>query len=281
MRNSRQSYRGFTLVEMLVVIAIVALVIGFSFPAIVSMRHRAAQAREMAAARNLMTAWNEYSHDNNSQLLPGYKNGLPAFDEKGQPIAQATIGVAAARYPWRLAPYLAFNFRGLYLDSDVRYLEELENVDYWNYLYQVSCFPSLGLNTTWVGGDENQGGFNAAYEATFGKFYRSRLSQFRHTERLIVFASARGIDPQPNASSDIIGGYFRVKSPNFTETQWAAQYDPADAASCGQVASRNGDRTVCAFVAGHVEAKTVDELRDMRFWADQANDPNWKLTAIQ
>jgi hypothetical protein len=249
------------------------------FPAIKSMRNRASQVREMSAARNLFVAWTTYSHDNNTEILPGYKAGLPAFDEKGTPIAMQTISVAASRYPWRLAPYFSFNFRGLYLDSNLHTLEELEASDYPNYLYQTSVYPSLGLNTAWVGGDENQGGFNSAYEQAFGKFYVTRLSEIIHTDRLIVCASARGIDPV--AGSQIREGYFRVKSPNFTSVQWAPKYDPNNAASCGQVSSRNGDRTVVGFAGGHVEAKAVDELRDMRMWSDQADDPDWKMKPIQ
>lgn len=271
--------RGFTLVELLVVIAIVVILIGLSFPAFVSMRNRAAQTREMSAARNLMTAWSEYAHDHGGQVLPGYRNGLSAFDEAGHPIAAGSVGVAAARYPWRIAPYLSFNFRGLYLDEQLRSLEELEASSYPNYLYQVSAFPSLGLNTTFVGGDENQGGFNSAFQTAFGKFYVTRLSEIRRPDRLIVFASARGTDPSPEAPTGIVQGYFRVKSPNFTSAQWEPTYDDANAASCGQVASRYGGRTIVAFAGGNVETRTTDELRDMRLWAERADAPDWKLTA--
>ncbi len=288
MRNSARSCatafagspRAFTLVELLVVIALIALVLSLVFPAVRSMRNRSAQVREMSAARAIFSAWSEYSHDNGGRLLPGYKNGLAAFDEKGQSIAAQTIGVAAARYPWRLAPYLAFNFRGLYLDQNLRTLEELEASDYPNYLYQTSAYPSLGLNTTWVGGDENQGGFNPAYQSAFGRFYVTRESEILHPDRLIVSASSRGIDPTAGADAPMREGYFRVRSPNFTEAQWAAKYDANEAASCGQVASRNGDRTVVGFAGGHVESKAIDELRDMRFWADRADAPDWKLTPL-
>jgi prepilin-type N-terminal cleavage/methylation domain-containing protein len=272
---------GFTVIELLVVIAIVALVIGFSFPAISSIRNRAAQAREMVAARSLLQAWSSYATEQNGALLPGYRNGLPAFDENRNPIAAQTIGVAAARYPWRLAPYLGYNFRGLYLNENLKTLEALESTDYSNYLYLTSAYPSLGLNATWVGGDENQGGFNASFQQAFGKFYVSRMAEIRRTAQLIVFGSARGIDPMALADGKIEEGYFRVRSPNFTESQWAAAYDPADAASCGQLSSRNGNRTVVGLADGHVEAKQVEELRDMRMWADRADVPDWKLTPQQ
>ncbi|MFO0828126.1 MAG: hypothetical protein U0572_08245 [Phycisphaerales bacterium] len=275
-RGARSS--AFTLVELLVVIGLVALVLALLFPAILSMRQRSAQVREMGAARALFAAWTNYATENGGQLIPGYKNGLPAFDENGKSIAAETVGVAAGRYPWRLAPYLGYNFRGLYLDDNLRTLEELESTDYWNYLYQTSVYPSLGLNTMWVGGDENYGGFNSAYLNPFGKFYVTRLSEIRHTDRLIICGSARGTDPTAGGSGPMREGYFRVLSPNFTSTIWADHYDPENAASCGQVSSRNGGRTVVGFAGGHVESKAIDELRDMRFWSDRADSPDWKLT---
>lgn len=263
--------------EILVVIGLVALLVAVAVPAFQSVRQRAAQATEMSAARSLAAAWTTYAHDANGQVIPGYRSGLPAFDEKGQSIAAETIGVAAARYPWRLAPYLGFNFRGLYLGDVRRLLEELEAGDYSNYLYQASAYPSLGLNTTWVGGDENQGGFSAPFQNAFGKFYVTRLAEIRNPARLITFASARGLDPEAVGEPEIRQGYFRVKSPNFTAAQWSGPYDPNDAASNGQLASRHGGRTIASFTDGHVESRTIDEFRDMRLWSDRATAPDWML----
>lgn len=277
--NQSRIRRGFTLVELLVVIAIVVTVIAVLFPAIASVRNRTAVAREMATARNLVTAWSSYATENNGAVIPGYKNGLPAFDQNGKAIAEATIGVAAARYVWRLAPYLSFNLRALYIDEALQNLEALEQSEYWNYLYQTSAYPSLGLNATWIGGDENQGGFNPAYLSAYGKFYATRVTEIRNTGGLILFASARGIDANPGETGQLTEGYFRVRSPNFTASQWGASYDDADPASYGQLSSRHGGKTVTAFVDGHAEAKHVDELRDMRMWSDRATEPDWKLTA--
>jgi type II secretory pathway pseudopilin PulG len=264
-------------VELLVVVALVVLVVSLVIPAAKSVRNRAAQAVEVSAARQLLVAWTGYATDHAGAILPGYRNGLPAFDENGQSIATQTIGVAAARYPWRIAPYLGHDFRGLYLDANLRTLEELAATDRSNYLYQTSVFPSLGLNTTFVGGDENDGCFSPAYLNVYGKFFVDRLSRVRHPERLLVCASARGADPQSGFGESILDGWFRVRSPMFTASRWGERYLDEDAASCGQVARRNGARTVCGFVAGHVEVRTPDELRDMRFWADQADAVDWVL----
>jgi len=273
--------RGFTVVELLVVVGLVALVVALSVPAMRSVRQRAAQAVEVTAARQLVLAWTSYATDQDGRVLPGLRSGLPAFDEQGNPIASQTIGVAAARYPWRLAPYLGHDFRGLYLDANLRTLEELAATDRGNYLYQTSVFPSLGLNTTFVGGDENDGAFNPAWQNVYGRFWIERLSQVRRPDRLLVFASARGSDPMSGFGERILEGYFRVQSPNFTAPRWAERYLDDDAASCGHLAKRNGARTVAAFAGGHVEVRTPEELRDMRFWSDRADAPDWTLAPQQ
>lgn len=275
--NRSRPQSGFTVIELLVVVALVTLVVSLAIPATRSVRNRAAQAVEVSAARQLLVGWTSYATDHAGAILPGYRNGLPAFDENGEPIASQTIGVAAARYPWRIAPYLNHDFRGLYLDANLRTLDELAATDRSNYLYQTSVFPSLGLNTTFVGGDENDGAFSPAYLNVYGKFFVDRLSRVRHTERLLVCASARGADPQSGFGESILEGWFRVRSPVFTAPRWGERYLDEDAASCGQIARRNGARTVCGFVAGHVEVRTPDELRDMRLWADQADSVDWAL----
>lgn len=277
--RSVRSRRGFTMVELLVVIGIIVTVVAVLFPAISTVRNRTAVAREMTTARQIAGAWTSYAMENNGALLPGYKNGLPAFDQNGTPIAEATIGVSAARYVWRLAPYISFNLRGLYVGDGLVDLETLEQSEYWNYLYQTSAYPSLGLNTTWLGGDENDGCFNPTMVQSYGRFFATRLSEVRNTGGLIVFASARGTDPN-DAGSAMLEGYFRVRSPYFTSSRWGSAYDPDDAASYGQLSSRNGGKTVTAYVDGHTEADHVDTLRDMRKWADRATSPDWKLTVV-
>ncbi|MFZ9916423.1 MAG: prepilin-type N-terminal cleavage/methylation domain-containing protein, partial [Phycisphaerales bacterium] len=192
---------GFTLVELLVVMAILAALVAALVPVMSRVRATAEKAREVSAARGLLSAWQQYAQDSNGVILPGYKSGLPAYDERHEPIAAQTIGVTANRWVWRLAPYIGHDFNALYVGEHERLLRELETTDYSNYLYQTSVFPSFGLNSAWVGGDENFGGFSNAFLNLYGKFYATRLSEISQPATLTVFASSRGQDTAPGGST--------------------------------------------------------------------------------
>ena len=271
-------FAGFTLVELLVVLAILALILAFLLPALSRLRATSERAREIAAARMLMGAWQQYTLDSEGALLPGYKSGLPAYDAHREPIATQTIGVAANRWVWRLAPYIGHDFNALYIGEHERVLRELELSDTSNYLYQTSVYPSFGLNSVWVGGDENFGGFNNAFLGLYGKFYVTRMSEISQPASLIVFASARtNDDGSGGESATITEGYFRVRSPFFDTRTWSAQYAALDPASWGNLSNRNGGEIVSGCADGHAEARVPEALDDMRLWSNGATSKSWTL----
>lgn len=268
---------GFTLVELLVVVGILAMLIGILVPVIAQVRSAASRAKEIVSARTLAQAWLSYAEDHNGALLPGYKSGLDAFDAQGEPIATQTIGIAANRWPWRLAPYIGHAFDAMYINENERTLRELETTDVSNYLYQTSVFPSFGLNSVWLGGDENYGGFNPIFVGNFGRFYATRTSELKRPADTLVFASSRAFAAEA-ASGEIVEGYFRIRSPNFTNVVWTPDYDASEPSSWGNLSARYGGDSVVSFADGHAESKPADALKDMRMWTDRADAPNWMLT---
>ncbi len=285
-KNSVQGrmWRGFTITELLVVIGLIALIIGLLGPAINMARRAATRSREMAAARQVSQAWISYSLEQNGQLLPGFLAGLPAFEENGAVIPANTYGggaTIAARWPWRLAPYFGGDMRALYVGEQGEVLSKLENGDHGEFLYFASLFPSFGLNSTWVGGDSERMGFLPqtlpnGQPNPLGRFFVSRLAQFRHPQRVAVFVSSRTPSVMEAQSKQ---GFFRVESPWFVQSQWAVKYDPLDPASCGNVSARYGDEAVIATADGSTEAIAIETLRDMRRWSDQAETFDFRLTA--
>ena len=271
---------GFTIVELLVVIGLLAMLLGLLSVVLGSIRKQAENVMERNAARQAGIAWTGYAIDNNGELLPGYKSGLPAWTPEGEPLDTETIGVVANRYPWRLAPYLDNNFDVLYVNGQNDVLDELRTRDYGDYLYVAATFPSLGLNTTWVGGDEIDGCFNPNLVRLLGQFYSNRLSGVRNPSRLIVFCSARASDGVPGADADITQGYFKVASPNFSSRRWEEAYDPDLPLSAGNISARWGtdDEAVVSRVDGSVDGLNLLELEDMRNWADMATAPDWVLS---
>ena len=111
----------------------------------------------------------------------------------------------------------------------------------------------------------------------FHGLHVSRLSGIRHPERLTVFASAR-TNQDACATGQVREGYFRLESPQWLGPQWQARYDSALASSCGNVSARWDGQAAVATANGGVELVAVEELRDMRRWADQADKPDWRFS---
>ncbi len=277
---------AFTLIELLVVIAIIALLVAIILPGLGRCRILAKRSREMAAAQQLMAAFSVYSTEFKGSILPGYATAsstsanppagvkpIIVVDNKGDRV----YGQPARRYPWRLAPYLDYNFRGLYDDDKI--LERYQ--DRADVQYAVSVSPALGINAEFVGGKSSPGlGFNENSLRSYGQFYLTRLDQARFPTRLISFVSARGVDADSGqGGSGVVAGFHTVDAPNLTEVRWSTAAYTEDAApeDFGNVHPRFFGRAIAAHVDGHVEGLSIDELRDMRRWANQANRVDWVM----
>lgn len=62
--------RGFTLIELMVVIAVIALLIGILLPALGQAREEGRSAVCAANLRSMGLAWQLYSNDNNGVVMP-------------------------------------------------------------------------------------------------------------------------------------------------------------------------------------------------------------------
>ncbi len=274
------------MLELLIVVAVVSLLLGALFPAMRMVRKSSGLARELSTARQLMVGYRSYAYDHRGVLMPGYylpNNGetLPATDETGAKLSGPPP--LAARYPWRLAPYLDYNLRGLYVDDQL--LTHLISNEQYN-AYLISAYPAFGINGVFVGGDTATGAYDQNYLNVLGKFYVTRLSQVKHAAALIVFGSARtnGLAASfayPGAK--VVEGYFRLEPPAFLDREWAAKYDvdciePCLAVDFGNVSLRHGFREAAiGFFDGHTGTLNESTIQDMRHWADQADRPDWVL----
>lgn len=273
--------RGFTLIELLVVVAIIGVLVGILVPALGRARVLAKQTRELKTSGSLMTAYTLYANEHRGAVLPGYASSsmtvpatgasrvLDVRDESGA----AMYGQIARRYPWRIAPYLEYNFAGLY--DDLNLLERYQARS--DYQYVVSLSPSMGINADFVGGKGDPGmGFNSDALSLFGAFYITRIDQPRNAANLIVFVSARGVDPDGGTP---VPGFHVVDAPALNFSRWtSAGFDASKAPeNWGHVDARFAGRTVVGFFDGHSDVKSVDDLRDMRLWSDQATTADWVL----
>lgn len=277
---------AFTLIELLVVIAIIALLVGILLPTIGSVRTAARKTRELSAAQQLMTAYHNYANAHKGELPPGYAPSgmvtgigdrqLQVFDERGERV----FGLPARRYPWRVLPFMDYSFSGLYDQTVLAAYRQRED-----FRYVVSVSPALGINADYVGGRADPGiGFLPAALRTFGSFYLTRVEDARRPDRLITFASARGVDATGGMeSTGVVPGFHQVLAPqpalpNATNVWPTTRFDRAQAPEqFGHVDPRFADQAVAAHIDGHASGFSIDQLRDMTRWSNQAQRAEWRF----
>ena len=261
--------------ELLLVLSVITVLMGIIIPVAGSVSRKAREVTERNGARQAITAWTAYSFDNNGRILPGYKAELDYFTPQGVKVtpnlAEGGWPVAGRRYPLRLGPYLGNNFDVIYVNGQRSVLDRMRDQSPDDYLYAVSVSPSLGLNSTWVGGDETDGCFNPTLTNLLGRIHSDRISTVKNPSKLIVFGSSRS---GPGIYSE---GYFRITSPTFSSRRWQDEYDEDNAASFGNISGRWGGNAIVATVDGAVESLSLEELDDMRRWSDRADASDWVL----
>jgi prepilin-type N-terminal cleavage/methylation domain-containing protein/prepilin-type processing-associated H-X9-DG protein len=268
--NSHPTQRAFTLIELLVVIAIISILAAMLLPCLAKAKNKARMIEEMSAGRQLMLGVQMYADDNNGTAFPGYVSDTSAVDNQGQSLSFPVN----ARYPWRIVPYMAGSMQLIYSGVNRAKLTELQSASHADYVYSVSLFPSLGINSYFIGG--NQSEFPAAdANAKFGGgTVITKINEARRPSDLMVFISARSAVTGNNAQ-----GYYQVTPPFLKTRQWAASYSPSLSPNqWGYVAPRFNNRAVAAMLDGHVENFSLQEMQDMRHWCNNANRPDWTLT---
>lgn len=261
-RSEHSSLRaGFTLLELLVVVAIIALLVGLSFPIYQSVLIKARMTNEIQAGRTLITAYVSAAADRDGVYLPGYDRTVSQINvpPKGTPVG----GPPAQRYPFRLAPYFGNRLKGTILVNNNA--TQIDTAD----SYSVSCFPAMGMNYIFVGGDVDSAGTTNYPNECITRTGLASASP-------IVFASAAGDGGASAGGSGSgtprIDGYCILTPPNLTGPIWstATWKSGASPGSYGNVDPRYGGRAVCAFLDGRVQVLGIDQLRDMRLWSRAA-----------
>lgn len=257
---------GFSLVEVLVAVAILGLLVGVSGAAYQKAMGKASLAAEVSAAKNLTQAYLLSASENGGRYLAAYDStarNQPVLNAKGRPLGMPE---AKCRYPFRLAPYFNNQMDGTILvNRNEAQIIRIMGASGTMYDYGLSVFPALGINRYLVGGTVNSGGgveYSSECIQTMGQAEKS----------VIVFVSG---------GSDEVDGYEYVTPPNGPRGQWSSAKwtKDSDPGSYGHVGARFDGKAVAAFLDGSVRVLSIDELRDMRLWSKNAalaDDPNYR-----
>ncbi len=299
--------RGFTLVELMVVIAIIGVLLGVLLPVLSRSREAAVEIKESNSLRQIVMAWRGYSADKQERLMVGYYSlrgespetaleSYPIVDLYSAPVLDPR---ARQRYPWRLYRYLDSQLGGTMLTGLQRSLLEQDpgepgSNQRFGWQYRVSVYPSWGINAHFLGGYDappNEVRYASQYQANLPFRVTRRIDQIVTPSQMIVFGSSRGEDFQ-GFNSVTVPGWHLIQAPKWTNLgplgggtpgSWSGEdyRDDLNPSLFGNVDPRYGSerRALMGFADGHVSGRTIDELRDMRLWSDDAvrlDDPDWK-----
>lgn len=267
------SNRGFTLIEILVVVAVLAILLGLGTSAISAAIGKGKIAAEVSAAKTLVAAYQAAAADNDGRYLPAYDGVASNVNNaSGKPLAMKE---SKGRYPWRLAPYLGYALKGSLLvgDNEEQFMKAMEIKSRSSSLYDygVSIFPALGINRSYVGG----------HILSNGKY----LTNITAPDCIKTVAGAdRSVIVFASAGADGIDGYEYVKAPGAPDASWkdGEWTDKSNPGDFGYVHPRHDGKAVAAFLDGSVRMLGLGELRDMRLWSRDAalqDDPNYKTRA--
>jgi len=248
-RNTSQGAplsRAFTLIELIIVMAIIALLIGLVLLAMGGVSDSAMRADSANALRSMMRGYISYAGDNRQTLMPGYldpnditigstapgKMRFDVTDIEGNSLSPED----AASYVWRLLPYLDNEWATLLVDYGSGGVEAKIQTEINDNVYGPATIdadadiglgmqPAFGLNSIYVGGDGVHGGpdavnrspWNAAADPDIAKIAATRTSEVRSPGELIVFAPNRQANdsmiPAFLDSFDVTWGYVELRPP--------------------------------------------------------------------
>jgi prepilin-type N-terminal cleavage/methylation domain-containing protein len=166
MTGSRKATRGFTLVELLVVIGIIALLIAILLPALSRAREQAKNAQCLSNLRQLATVYQLYANDYKDQIPIGYDGNSPWT---GYYICQSS----------KWYPLMGYLYQGNYLTSPEAFFCPSQTDPRWQYNTPQNPWPPPA-----GGGNHTRAGYTCRPTIQWGtgkpKVPLPRMSQMKN-----------------------------------------------------------------------------------------------------
>lgn len=283
MRTARRA--GFTMIELLVVVAIILVLVGILIPSLSAARANAKQTKAMSDLRQMMTGYTMYHQENDGRVLLGYPPAalLNGFYEPrlNRHFTGIDANLAAMRYAWRLMPYVANLWPILHSHEPMPPLPGGGDSDaeIMNKAYALSLYPTYGLNSIYVGGDLTGEGYLPLASPIYpnaGRHVVFKANEVRRAGELIVFGQVRNYNGT-STSGNV--GHFRLTPPRAGGVQWHLSGDRpvADvmAPACGIPQGWYKKDVAVGFFDGHAESLKPERFYDMRLWANDAERPDY------
>ncbi len=277
---------GFTLVELIVVMSIIALLMSILLPALGKARKMAKQVVESSNLRQILLAYTYYYTDNDGHLLYGY---MPqSVDGRTYNIHDKNSGYTYGapivnRYPWRLVPYLEEQWEVLFSNSKKTEIPSSGDSQdkAFRKAYKLSIQPSFGLNSIYVGGHYSPfyKGFidnGSTARPNYGQHVVFKAQDVRTPSNLIVFTESKMFNY--SAGDNSREGFFYATPPFANGHMWRSTNGKFEVLEksrlLGLPQGRYTNKTITGFFDGHVSILSPKELEDMQKWSNRAKGQN-------
>ena len=284
---------GFTLVEILVVLVVIAVLIGLLFPALKGSIARAKKTTELNAIRQVGGAWAMYSIANLDRLMPGHLTTKIqerwdvawAYPDESlvppAPFYQENDPNIAGPYPWRLLDRLNYRWETLidYKNPVWNAMQVVEHAE------EIATQPAFGYNGYYLGGFWETDGHFHEPKLKFSKVLLQHgqvdnvvarvASQITTPTNTIVFCSSFHAQPGEHRHllDDIDGSYLAVPRILANVVQWEPRENGVEAfVDTSPPLGRYNGLPAIFFADGHVDDVQMYDLADQRMWIPKARD---------
>lgn len=186
LRISRVSHRGFTLVELMVAVAVIAILIALLLPALSGANKSARQLKALSNMRQLAAGWHLYSSENQEIILPGRFPALAGA--MANPANFYDVG-NGKKYRARYLPVLG-KYVGLYAFNNPNPTDDRQDLD--GDVFRCPAVTERSDEGNCAFGYNHQFLGNARLRSGVYRNFPLRQSRLQTTARTVMFADSMG-----------------------------------------------------------------------------------------